>query len=163
IELDGRYAPIPADTRAMLRQKTLLGETYVELTPGNRNGPTLPEGATLPKAQVAQAVQLDEIFRTFNARTRGAFKVWMQGAAAARELSPTLVAAGNSAPDLQAFFKGLRGTINASGTGFPALRRLLHDDLTPLLARLDPYLANLNPIVEVLRMYKHEITAFVAN
>src|SRR6266513_2823047 len=28
IELDSRYAPIPADTRAMLRQKTLLGETY---------------------------------------------------------------------------------------------------------------------------------------
>src|SRR5688500_11186266 len=28
-ELDGRYAPDPADTRAILRQKTLLGETYV--------------------------------------------------------------------------------------------------------------------------------------
>src|SRR5919108_5034809 len=26
IELDSRYAPIPADTRAILRQKTLLGE-----------------------------------------------------------------------------------------------------------------------------------------
>ena len=34
IELDARYAPIPSDTQAILRQKTLLGETYVELTPG---------------------------------------------------------------------------------------------------------------------------------
>ncbi len=34
IEIDARYAPIPRDTRAILRQKTLLGETYVELSPG---------------------------------------------------------------------------------------------------------------------------------
>ena len=34
IEIDARYAPIPKDTRAILRQKTLLGETYVELSPG---------------------------------------------------------------------------------------------------------------------------------
>src|SRR5882762_2781236 len=35
IEIDTPYAPIPTDTRAMLRQKTLLGETYVELTQGD--------------------------------------------------------------------------------------------------------------------------------
>ena len=34
IELDREFAPLHADARAMLRQKTLLGETYVELTPG---------------------------------------------------------------------------------------------------------------------------------
>src|SRR5262249_6314310 len=78
IEIDSRYAPIPANTRAMLREKTLLGETYVELTPGNRNGPELAEGATLPRAQVQPSVQLDEIFRTFDTRTRAAFQSWMQ-------------------------------------------------------------------------------------
>ncbi len=78
IEVDSPYAPIPADTRAMLRQKTLLGETYVELTQGDRNGPKLPEGGTLPRAQVEPSVQLDEIFRTFDARTRAAFQTWMQ-------------------------------------------------------------------------------------
>ena len=36
IELDDKYAPIPQDSRAILRQKTLLGETYVELTPGSK-------------------------------------------------------------------------------------------------------------------------------
>ena len=85
IQVDSQYAPIPADTRAMLRQKTLLGETYVELTPGSRaaGGPMLAEGETLPAAQVAESVQLDEIFRSLDARTRAAFRVWMQGAAAA--------------------------------------------------------------------------------
>ena len=33
-----QYAPLPSDTRAILRQKTLLGETYVELTPGTSAG-----------------------------------------------------------------------------------------------------------------------------
>jgi virulence factor Mce-like protein len=78
LEIDSPYAPIPANTRAQLRQKTLLGETYVELTPGNRDGPKLAEGATLPRAQVQPSVQLDEIFRTFDTRTRAAFQSWMQ-------------------------------------------------------------------------------------
>ena len=83
IEIDPQFAPINSDARAILRQKTLLGETYVELTPGSKNGPTLPEGGTVPTAQVSQAVQLDEIFRTFNQPTRDAFRAWMQGSAAA--------------------------------------------------------------------------------
>src|ERR1700709_36232 len=36
IQLDPKCAPIPKDSRAILRQKTLLGETYVELTPGSK-------------------------------------------------------------------------------------------------------------------------------
>src|ERR1044072_6850271 len=83
VELDSKYAAIPSDTRAMLRSKTLLGETYVELSPGSNEAPPLPEGDTLPPAQVAQSVQLDEIFRTFDTRTRAAFQQWMQGAAGA--------------------------------------------------------------------------------
>ena len=83
IELDAKYAPIPANTRSMLRQKTLLGETYVELTPGDPETGTLPEGGELPPAQVSNAVQLDEIFRAFDEPTRASFRVWMQDAALA--------------------------------------------------------------------------------
>src|SRR4051794_36084006 len=56
IEIDDQYAPIPEDTRATLRQKTLLGETYVELTPGSKDAPTVPENGELPQAQVANSV-----------------------------------------------------------------------------------------------------------
>jgi phospholipid/cholesterol/gamma-HCH transport system substrate-binding protein len=78
LEIDNAYAPIPSDTRAQLREKTLLGETYVELTQGDANAPKVPEGGSLPKAQVTPSVQLDEIFRTFDARTRASFQTWMQ-------------------------------------------------------------------------------------
>lgn len=83
VDIDDRYAPIPKSTRAMLRTKTLLGETYIELTPGSSSGPQLEDGATLPEANIAESVQLDEIFRTFNAQTRHAFQEWMQEAAVA--------------------------------------------------------------------------------
>jgi ABC-type transporter Mla subunit MlaD len=83
IDIDDQYAPLPESTRAILRTKTLLGETYVELTPGSRNGPELADGGTLPEANVAQSVQLDEIFRTFDPQTRAAFQSWMQEAAVA--------------------------------------------------------------------------------
>lgn len=78
IELKPQYAPLPVDAHAILRQKTLLGETYVELSPGTRRGPKVPDNGQLPTAQVANSVQLDEIFRAFDPRTREAFQTWMQ-------------------------------------------------------------------------------------
>ena len=83
LQIDPRYAPIPKDTRAILRTKTLLGETYVELTPGNRaSGQPLGDGAELPEKQVREHVTLDRIFQTFDAPTRKAFQEWQQSAAA---------------------------------------------------------------------------------
>ena len=78
IELDNKYAPLPQDSRAILRQKTLLGETYVELTPGSKAAPDIPEGGRLETAQVAPTVELDEILRAFDKPTREAFQVWQQ-------------------------------------------------------------------------------------
>ncbi len=280
IELQAPYAPIPTDTRATLRQKTLLGETYVELTPGSNEAEPLPEGGDLPRAQVAQSVQLDEIFRTFDTRTRAAFSQWMQGAAGAlrgrgedlsialgsldsfaaeadkalrildsqeqavtglvsggaevfgalserqgqlsglirntqavfsttaqrnedlkdlfvvlptflresretltalddfallanpvitqlrpsvRQLGPTLTSTAKLATELQGFYPGLRAAINAAPKGFPALRRLLDNDLPPLLTRLPSFLDELTPILTVVNQYRHEITGFLGN
>ncbi|MGI8462306.1 MAG: MlaD family protein [Solirubrobacterales bacterium] len=81
LEIDSSYAPIPTDTRATLRQKTLLGETYVELTPGEESSGSVPENGSLPAAAVSESVQLDEIFRSFNDETRVNFQTWMQDSA----------------------------------------------------------------------------------
>ncbi len=78
LQIDPKYAPRPADTRAILREKTLLGETYVELSFGNSTGPKLRDGAQLPQAQVAPTVQLDQILDTFDPQTRRAFQTWMR-------------------------------------------------------------------------------------
>jgi len=83
VDIEDKFAPLPESTRAILRTKTLLGETYIELTPGESQGPEIDDGGTLPEANVAESVQLDEIFRTFNPETRAAFQRWMQEAAVA--------------------------------------------------------------------------------
>lgn len=82
IELQTRYAPLHSDARAILRQKSLLGENYVELTPGSKAAPAIPDNGQLPLGQVAPSVTLDEILRAFDPRTRAAFTVWMETFAA---------------------------------------------------------------------------------
>ncbi len=100
LEIDAKFAPVPSNTKAILRQKTLLGETYVELTPGEQDAEPLPEEGEIPVAQVSDAVQLDEVFRAFDEPTRAAFQAWMEDAAVAfRGRGVDLNAAiGNLAP-----------------------------------------------------------------
>src|SRR5665213_1707876 len=45
IQMANKFAPIHKDARAILRQKTILGETYVQLTSGTPNSPMLKDGA----------------------------------------------------------------------------------------------------------------------
>jgi phospholipid/cholesterol/gamma-HCH transport system substrate-binding protein len=85
IELDDAYAPIPKDTRTILRQKALLGETYVELSPGSPTAPKLEEHQLLPRKAVEESVQIDEIVRVFDKPTRTAFQGWIRELAHAIE------------------------------------------------------------------------------
>jgi phospholipid/cholesterol/gamma-HCH transport system substrate-binding protein len=106
IEIEPQYAPISSDAKAILRQKTLLGETYVELTTGSQVQPgetggnvnaqagtvdvgqlsgsdapqPIPEGGHLAQSQVQDQTQIDEIFQGFDEPTRQAFQSWMQNA-----------------------------------------------------------------------------------
>jgi phospholipid/cholesterol/gamma-HCH transport system substrate-binding protein len=102
IEIEPEFAPINSDARAILRQKTLLGETYVELTSGTKSGEpvslgssggssgsetaqahAIPEGGTLGVSQTKDATQIDEIFNALDSRTRHAFQEWQANAAVA--------------------------------------------------------------------------------
>jgi virulence factor Mce-like protein len=95
LELKGEFAPLKADARAILRQKTLLGETYVELTTGTRGAPDIEEGGRLANGRVRQAVEFDEFLEVFDEPTRKAFQQWQASVAQAgtgrgRDLSDTL-------------------------------------------------------------------------
>ena len=132
IELDERYAPVPLNTGAILRQKTLLGETYVELSPGDR-GPNLEDGGTLRQGQVGETVELDEIFRTFDPDTRRAFSSWLdqQGRAVDKRGEALNDALGNLQPfaddaeDVLAILDrqeaATRGLVRDTGAVFEAL------------------------------------------
>ncbi len=81
LEVAGKYAPISSNMHAILRQKTLLGETYVQLKPEGMGAPALPDGAQLANAQVESSVTLDDILATLTPQTRRSFQIWMQSLA----------------------------------------------------------------------------------
>ena len=83
--LESSYAPLPSDARAILRRKTLLGETFVELTPGSRDAPPVADGGRLRDSAVGETVELDEVLQTYDPRTRRAFQLWQQELARATD------------------------------------------------------------------------------
>jgi phospholipid/cholesterol/gamma-HCH transport system substrate-binding protein len=78
IQMESKFAPIHKDARAILREKTILGETYVQLTPGTPGSPMLKDGALLARSNTQAAVQLDQIFDALDPKTRHAFQTWQQ-------------------------------------------------------------------------------------
>jgi phospholipid/cholesterol/gamma-HCH transport system substrate-binding protein len=61
IEIEPQYAPISSDAKAILRSKTLLGETYVELTTGSQVQPGQPDSTSVQNipGPTAQASTID--------------------------------------------------------------------------------------------------------
>src|SRR3954453_12706934 len=134
LDINTRYAPLPKDTRAILRQKTLLGETFVELTPGNPKKGTLKDHAILPNGQVEPTVELDEILRTFDPTTKAAFRDWVAESGrqikgtAAQDLNDALGNLANFAQDGATLLKVLneqhvavRQLVKNTGVVFGAL------------------------------------------
>jgi virulence factor Mce-like protein len=133
VELNNKYAPIRANTHAILRQKTLLGETYMQLIPQAQVGPNLPDGAQIPNSQVEPSVTLDDILTAFDPKTRKAFQIWQQAVsegingrgeqinAGFAQLEP-FVANGNKLVTILASQEGaLRAVIRNTGVVFNAL------------------------------------------
>lgn len=126
IELDTRFAPIREQSRAILRQKSLLGETYVELTPGPPDSEPLDDGGTLARTNIEEAVELDEVFKVFDPETREGFQEWLHEAGIvtsgrfARDFSDSL---GNMAP----FFEDGAKLLRPLAEQEVALRRLVRD------------------------------------
>lgn len=72
LHVSGDVAPLHEGTRATVRSPSLSGiaNRYVSLVPGPNNGPELDDGATIAADRVEQIVDLDQLFATFDARTR---------------------------------------------------------------------------------------------
>jgi phospholipid/cholesterol/gamma-HCH transport system substrate-binding protein len=83
MDLKQAYAPIPTDTRAVLRQKTLLGEAYIELSPGTGSGPKFHDGGTIPIRQIQPTQALDQVLGSFDPPTQRNLQAFLSGTAVA--------------------------------------------------------------------------------
>jgi phospholipid/cholesterol/gamma-HCH transport system substrate-binding protein len=126
LNIEPKYAPLPRDTKAILRQKTLLGETYVELSPGTPGSGKLKDGTTLSNVQVEPTVTLDQILRIFDARTRTAFRGWLAVAAEQfRGSSPMDL--NDALGNLAGFAQNGAGTLSVLDAQSAALRDVVHN------------------------------------
>lgn len=68
---DTHAVPIYSNGFAKVRPKTLLGEKYIDLTPGSgASAESIASGGYLPVAETGKDVSNDEIFNSFDAATR---------------------------------------------------------------------------------------------
>ncbi len=135
VELSSQFVPIHRDARAILRQKTLLGETYIEMTTGTKKAPTIPDNGRVSNGQVAPQVQFDEVLNTFDPGTRHAFRAWQQNLAKAsngraQDLSDFLGNLPGFATDASSVLgvldqqrNDVRGLFRGASTTFAALRQ----------------------------------------
>ena len=144
IDVAQQYAPIPADTRAILRLKTLLGEAYVELSSGSRRGPKLADGGTIPLSQVEGTQQLDQVLSAFDKPAQRNLQAFLSGSAAsvAGQAENLSAALGNFDPaaadlrqivatleqeqgDVQALLRGSASVLGTLGSRSADLQELI--------------------------------------
>ncbi|MEA2492212.1 MAG: phospholipid/cholesterol/gamma-HCH transport system substrate-binding protein [Thermoleophilaceae bacterium] len=143
ISLDSEYAPLRSDARAILRQKTLLGETFVELAPGSRSSTAIPDGGSLSPSRVVPRQSLDRLLGTLDAQTRRHLQRLLSGGGAAvagrgtdlndslGNLDPVTESLQTLATTLDHQHGSVRELVRDSGTvlGTVADRRSAVDDL----------------------------------
>ncbi|HYF24285.1 MAG TPA: MlaD family protein [Baekduia sp.] len=74
---DDRVLPVPADSRVTLRQRTPVGENYVEITPGTSRR-ALAEDDVLPVGQADEYVDVDQVLSVLQGRARDDARVLLQ-------------------------------------------------------------------------------------
>lgn len=80
----------------------------------------------------------------------------------AQNPGPTLRSVRILSPHLESLFTNLGPLIDASKTGLPAIRDVLHGAI-PLLGSVGPFLEQLNPVLNWLSLHQQLISDFISN
>jgi virulence factor Mce-like protein len=139
--------PVYSNGFAKVRPKTLLGEKYIDLTVGGRaSGEAIADGGYLPEARTAKDVANDEIFNSFDAKTREQNKVVLQ--------------------ELDKATQGRSGDIQAL---LPQLTQIV-DNLSPLAKvyeqdnpQVDDTFVQINTVLQTLADEHEQLAGLLAN
>jgi virulence factor Mce-like protein len=143
MEVKDSGLPIHKDATLKVRPRILLeGNFFVDIEPGSPASPTISDGDTIPAAQTAAPVQIDQLFTGLQKDTRKSLQIALKELGAAFEDKPT----AERDADQPSYTKGKTAAqaLNSAVTnGGPALRDaaivqtsllgLKPDDLTDLI------------------------------
>ncbi len=120
---------------------------YISMTPGPDNAPALAEGAVLGEESTTAAVEIDQLFDTFDAKTRRGWSNLIRGVSS--------IYAGEAA-------EGANKTFKYSGASFSSTQRLMAE-LSDQDAKLDEFVENTGGLMTTLAEVSPTLTELVSN
>lgn len=126
--------PIYRDAEAQVRIKNLLGETYVEISRGDKDSGEMPDGGVIPVERTITPVQIDEVLAVLDPQSRQRLQLLINGAGDA------LANNGQNLNDQAGTVKNLFTSLNGPAAELKARQQQL-DDIVLELQRFYDVLA----------------------
>ncbi len=120
---------------------------FISMTPGPDNAPVVEEGTVLGEDSTTAAVEIDQLFDTFDAKTRRGWSNLIRGVSS--------IYAGEAA-------EGANKTFKYSGASFSATQRLMAE-LSDQDAKLDQFVKNTGGLMTTLAEVSPTLTEMVSN
>jgi phospholipid/cholesterol/gamma-HCH transport system substrate-binding protein len=147
---------LAADDRALRGAVTGLEQTFGGLADANE--PLAESLQILPTFEREADLTLERLDRLGDTARPVVAKLLP----VASDVPPTLASVRELAPHLESTLRESRGLIQAARRGLPALEGTLNE-LGPVFDSLDPFLAELNPVLTFLRAYRERAATFFSN
>lgn len=155
LALDLNVRPLPRDTTARIRPRSVIGAKFVELMPGDSRA-GIADGGTIAEARTSASTDLDEVTAAFDAGIRGSVRKIITGSSdglagrgpalnAALDRMPGTEAAAthafrvlaDPATDLGGFLHGAAGALEAIRPRASDIQPALRDAATTFAALAD--------------------------
>jgi phospholipid/cholesterol/gamma-HCH transport system substrate-binding protein len=148
LEIDNEWDEIPTDTRALVGNRSALGEQYVELQPNvevDEDGPFLEDGSEIHEVAVPIATEklLADVARTVSSVDQDALRTTVE------ELG---LAFGGTGEDLQQIIDTGNSFIETANENFDITTALIRDSNTVLRGQIDSESS--------LRTFANELSVF---
>lgn len=149
-----QYAPLFTDARAVVRQKNLLGETYVELNRGTNSQAAIPDRGTLAEDHTLTPVEIDQVLNALDPTVRDRLDLVINtlGQATAgrgRDMNAAAADLSSVATDLQALAHTLASNADHLDALIADLRKVMdtlaawHADFRAMITDWDHVMAAL--------------------
>lgn len=103
LKIKDKYGPLPSDSLAAIRLRTLVGENYISITRG-RSAQRISDGGLLPLDHANEYVEVDQILSVLRGKTRERTRQMFRGLA--RGLDGHGTQLNNTVDDVGGFIRG---------------------------------------------------------
>jgi len=166
MEVESRGLPIHTDATVKIRPRLFLeGNWFVELKPGSPSAPTISSGYTIPVAQTADPVQLDQVLDALNTETRANLQSFLINYGEALTRKPEAPENAEQEPEVRgvnaaeainkAYARGPRA-LRGSAVDTQAVTGTEPEDLSKLVA-------SINKVASALNVHEQDLSELFPN